>query len=45
MSDTPTPEQLEKAKRWDEAMNRAFKGIVSRPQRHLFLEKALKRAE
>lgn len=31
---------MEQVARWDRAMNRAFKGIVSRPQRHRMLMRA-----
>jgi hypothetical protein len=30
---------------WERVMNRAFKGIVSRPTRHRFMIEAAKRAE
>lgn len=33
----------ERFKEWDAAMQRAFKGIVPRPQRHLLIFRALER--
>lgn len=31
--------------KWDAAMNRAFKGILSRPERHAALQRALDRQD
>lgn len=31
-----------KAASWEKNMNRAFKGIMSRPTRHAFLQKAIR---
>jgi hypothetical protein len=33
------------AKRWDDAMNRLFKGIQSRPSRHAMMRRADERGE
>lgn len=36
---------LQRVAAWDRAMQRAFKGIMPRPVRHAFLQRAAKRQE
>lgn len=36
---------MTQVQQWDQAMNRAFKGIISRPTRHRMMQRAAERHE